>query len=159
MRLPLNKIINVNKIVKVKQQLAQDLMRDPTREELEEELDDPTILDDLKHLHYMISLDKPRTDNNEDLHSVISKTEKDLDKLLEDFRVELKDLIKHFPDREQTILLMYYGIDHPRPYTLNEIGEELGLTRERIRQIKEHVLKKLREKRDTEKLKEYDGIH
>lgn len=134
-------------------------MREPTRAEIEEELEDPSILEDMKHLHYMISLDKPRTDNNEDLHSVISKTEQDLQKLLEDFRTELKDLIKTFPDREQKILLMYYGVDYSRAYTLNEIGEELDLTRERIRQIKEHVLDKLREKHDTVKLKDYNGLY
>ena len=148
----------MNKITKAKNKLSQELMRDPTLDELREELDDPTILDDLKHLHFMISLDKPRTENDETLHSVIHDPEKDLKKVLENFREELKQQIKTFPEREQEILLMYYGIGHIRPYTLNEIGVDLGLTRERIRQIKEHALDKLREKHGSEKLREYYGI-
>lgn len=155
----MNKIINVNKILKAKQELEQDLMREPTLTELEQELDDPSILDDLKHIHYMVSLDKPRTEDNDNLHQVIHDPEKDLQKILENFRVDLEELIKTFPKREQEILLMYYGIGHVRPYTLNEIGVDLGLTRERIRQIKEHVLEKLREKHGSKKLKQYYGLY
>jgi RNA polymerase primary sigma factor len=130
-------------------------MRPPTLQEIEEELDDPNIINDLQHMHFMISLDEPRTDNNETLHSVIFEPEHDLEIILDNFQTDIKELIRTFPKREQDILLMYYGIGHVRDYTLHEIGVDLGLTRERIRQIKEYVIRKLKEKRDTKILKQY----
>ena len=63
--------------------------------------------------------------------------------------------IKNFPKREKKILCMYYGINYPRTYNLREIGLELDLTRERIRQIKDQSINKLREKPEGKRLIEY----
>lgn len=160
-RLPLNKILNVNKIINCRKELAQDLLRDPTINELEEELKRRGLEDmigDAKNIYTMVSLDQPRTENDETLHSVIYDDSDDLELILDNFEYDVQDLIKTFPKREQEIFLMYYGVGYIRSYTLKEIGIDLGLTRERIRQIKKHVIEKLREKKDTNILKEYHEI-
>lgn len=156
-RLPLNKLVNVSKINDIKKELEQDLSREPTTQEIKAELDDPSLADDMQHLHSMIRLDVPRTETGDaDLHEVLHKEEEmDPAEFSRKFARDLEDIIKVFPEREQRIIRMYYGIGYMRSYTLREIGDDLDLTRERIRQIKEHVLSKIRKKSDGQKLLDY----
>jgi len=153
-RLPLNKIINVTKINRAKEHLCQILEREPATEEIEEYLGDPLISKDGKFGYTIISLDTPQTENKKDLTSVLPSEPVDLDILEEAFREELQVLLNtDFSEKEKDIIHMYYGINHIRAYTLKEIGIDYGLTRERIRQIKEKVLNKLRYKQRAEKLR------
>jgi len=155
-RIPLNKLINVSKIAKIKKELEQQLLREPTLSELQDYIEDPSLKDDVHHLHTIISLDVPRTEMGEaDLHEVLAGDDENLEKKLEEFREEFLDVISNFPKREKKILCMYYGIRYTRTYNLREIGLELDLTRERIRQIKDQSLNKLREKPEGKKLIEY----
>lgn len=156
-RLPLNKLINVNKIQKVKEQLQQELYREPTREEILEYLDDPTLKEDVDHLHTIMRLDLPRTENGEGtLHEIIGEdlelSHEEKFKYLEE---ELSDIMANFPEREKRILFLYYGIGYDRTYNLREIGVLLSLTRERIRQIKEQTLNKLRNKPEGKALLDF----
>jgi len=155
-RLPLNKISNVTKISKATELLRETLSREPTDIEIADYLENPDILKDLKYAYVMVGLNTPHTEDGKDLNSVISSNEiENLGSLEEEFRKELDDILISFPEREKIIIHMYYGIGYVRAYTLKEIGEEFKLTRERIRQIKEKVLKKLRLRHRKEKLRLY----
>lgn len=155
--MPLNKLVNVSKINQIKNDLQQDLSREPTVNEIKAELDDPSSIEDLQHLHSMIRLDVPRTESgDQDLHGVLFKEEKmGPEEFSEKFERDLNDIIKGFPEREKKIIRMYYGIGNVRSYTLQEIGDVLDLTRERIRQIKEQILDKIRNKTSGKKLLDY----
>lgn len=148
--------MNVSKISRIKRELEQELLREPSLRELEESIDDPVLRQDVHHLHTIIRLDVPRTDTGDaDLHEVLEKKENNLEERMEAFTLEFLDVIKNFPKREQKIICMYHGIGYPRTYNLREIGSELGLTRERIRQIKEQTLEKIKKKPEGKKLVEY----
>ncbi|MBC8436895.1 sigma-70 family RNA polymerase sigma factor [bacterium] len=159
-RLPANKIANITKVNKAIEALKQELYRDPTNEEICEFLalntKEADALKDLKYSYSYVPLDAPQTDNSKTLHEVLvgdplDEPENQTDSL----KQELEILMKDFTNREKHILYMYFGIDNPRNYTLEEIGVDLGLTRERIRQIKLKVLNKLRLKHRSEKLRIY----
>jgi RNA polymerase primary sigma factor len=151
--LPLNKLVNVNKLQRLKVEIEQDLMREPTFEELREFIDSPELIADLQHLHTIIRLDAPRTEQGEaSLHEVVFGASSSINEDLTNFETEFKLVIKNFPKREQDIICMYYGVGYDKCFTLREIGEELSLTRERIRQIKEGIIDKIRKRRDGKKL-------
>lgn len=157
-RLPLNKINNLSKARKAKAVLEDSLGREASNAELLNYIDDPEILKDLKFQFTVISFDTPHTDNKKDLTQILFK-EEDFEKSLEDyekeFKKELNMAIHGFSKREKKIIKMYFGIGYTRPYTLKEIGTEMELTRERIRQIKEKALEKLRKKHRNENLRLY----
>lgn len=155
-RLPLNKITNVTKIGKAQDILRETLNREPSEEEISTYLDDPNVLKDLQYNYTIIGLDTPFTNDGKDLNNVIPDEDaEDPKHYEEEFQKELEDIIKDFPEREKIIIRMYYGIGYLRAFTLKEIGKEFNLTRERIRQIKEKVIKKLRIRHRKEKLRLY----
>jgi len=156
-RLPLNKIINVTKARKAEDTLTSKLGRLPDMFELASELEEPRILEDLKYSYTLIALDAPHTEDGKDLYQIIpaQKDVLDEDGRRDEFHGELKECLKPFTDREREIIYMYYGIGHIRPYTLKEIGIDMGLTRERIRQIKEKVLIKLKKQKGSSTLRSY----
>jgi len=154
--LPLNKLINVSKIAQIKNELEQELLREPTITEIENAIDDPALYEDINHLHTIIRLDIPRTETGEaDLHEVLSKNEENIEKKISLFTEDFLEVIRNFPKREKKIICMYYGIGYPRTYNLREIGDKLDLTRERIRQIKEQTIEKIKKKPEGKKLMEY----
>ena len=155
-RLPLNVIMEMSKLNRLKTELEQELGRPLTSEELIEFVDDENVANAIKYNYGMIDIDAPRTENDKDLsHILPSDLIDDVQISLEDIKDELKFILEDFTPRERDILIMYFGIDQMRPYTLKEIGVDHGLTRERIRQIKEKTIDKLKEDKYSNQLREY----
>lgn len=158
-RLPLNKITNVTKLAKTKERLEQKLGRVPTNDELLDELGSnyATILRDSIYNYTVIALDEPHADSGTTLDNVIPAEPSSQEAAIEAevLKQELESVLTDFTKRERDILYMYYGIEQVRPYTLKEIGVDMGLTRERIRQIKEKALIKLRRKHRADRLRQY----
>ena len=87
-----------------------------------------------------------------------SKTDlPDRELIIDSLREEVKAALDTLKDREKDVIKMYFGIDHDYALTLNEIGEEFGLTRERVRQIKEKAIRRLRHRSRSRKLRTYLG--
>lgn len=144
-RIPLNKISNVTKIDKARDILAEQLGRNPSMNELEIFLENPEILQDEQYSYIMLDLDKPHTDNDKSLEGIIpTEFIEDSEVIRQEFIIELNQAIKGFPERDKKIIKMYYGIGYQRAYTLKDIGDEMSLTRERIRQIKKRAIDKLK---------------
>ena len=154
-KIPLNKICNITKYSKLKEQLEQEFARPLCFSELEEYIDDPNILNDIKHEYIQIEIDKPNTDNEKNLTEILANTDDNVLKNIEICKDEIDLIFSNFTKKEKEIIYMYFGIEQIRPYTLNEIGIDMGLTRERIRQIKEKILEKLRENGKIDDLRNY----
>jgi RNA polymerase primary sigma factor len=154
-RLPLNKISNITKSNRAMQDYEQEHQGPISIEELAEYIDDPSILNDLQYKGTMIELDRPQMENQKNLNQVIADKTYKIDDTTEFVKDELDDILKDFPKREREIIYMYFGIGFIRAYTLKEIGINLGLTRERIRQIKEKAIEKLRKKKTANRLRDY----
>jgi len=154
-KLPLNVIIEISKVQKLKAELEQELGRQLTNEELAEFSEQEEVAHILKYNYNMIDLDEPVTDDEKSLKNVIPDPSYiDNATMMENIREELDFILTDFSEREREILMMYFGIDQFRPYTLKEIGVDWNLTRERVRQIKEKTIEKLKEKYANQ-LKEY----
>jgi len=137
--------MRVTKLAKARALLEGELLRTPTHEELATFLgEDSALKEDIQYLHTIIRLDIPRTDGGDaTLHEVLFE-EESFDDKIKDFSFEFLYLAQGLPERTLKIICMYYGIGLPRTYNLREIGEDLSLTRERVRQIKEEALKKIK---------------
>lgn len=155
-QVPLNVIMEISKLSKIRTEREQELGRPLTNFEIIELIDDEKIANSIKYNYGFIDIDAPRTDNEKDLSNILPDEEAVSPQLtLEDVNDELKFIFEDFTERERDILTMYFGINHSRPYTLKEIGEKKGLTRERIRQIKEKAIDKLKEDKYSNQLREY----
>lgn len=162
-RLPLNKIGSINKINKTFSYLEQAHERPPSAEEIAKELDMTIseVRQSLKNSGRHISMDAPLKDGEEsNLYDVMRASESprpDKDLLNESLRTEINRVLSTLNPREADVVRLYYGIgDHPS-MTLDEISEEFDLTRERVRQIREKAIKKLRNCQEKEILKPYLG--
>jgi len=163
-RMPLNRVGDVSKIYKVFSQLEQEYEREPTIYEMSDLLDlKPTdisrvIAVSAKHK----SIDAPLLDGeNSSLKEVIEDPASDQfeRKLLmdESLSIELKDLLRCLNDRQQLIVQLYFGIGEKYAWSLEDIGLKIGLTRERVRQIKDKAVLKLRASSRTESLRTFFG--
>jgi RNA polymerase primary sigma factor len=163
-RMPLNRVGDVSKIYKVFSQLEQEYEREPTIYEMSDLLDlKPTdisrvIAVSAKHK----SIDAPLLDGeNSSLKEVIEDPASDQfeRKLLidESLSIELKDLLRCLNDRQQLIVQLYFGIGQKYAWSLEDIGLKIGLTRERVRQIKDKAVLKLRASSRTERLRTFFG--
>ena len=163
-RMPLNRVGDVSKIYKVFSQLEQEYEREPTIYEMSDLLDlKPTdisrvIAVSAKHK----SIDAPLLDGeNSSLKEVIEDPASDQfeRKLLmdESLSIELKDLLRCLNDRQQLVVQLYFGIGEKYAWSLEDIGLKIGLTRERVRQIKDKAVLKLRASSRTERLRTFFG--
>ena len=162
-RLPLNRVGTISKINKASERLEQEFERTPRADELAHQLEMKVneINDAQRIARRHHSLDTPFSDDEKNsLLDVISDSnteDPDLELQMDSLEQEVKDALETLKDREKDVIRMYFGIDREYALTLNEIGEEFGLTRERVRQIKEKAIRRLRHRSRSKKLRTYLG--
>ncbi|WP_412068772.1 RNA polymerase sigma factor RpoD/SigA [Rubrivirga sp. IMCC43871] len=151
-RLPLNRIGTISKIRKATARLAQTYKRPPNIEELAAELDLPLhkVEDALRHQARSLSVDEPfgEDDDNSllDVLEGVASTSPDESLVGESVKADIERALQTLSPREAEITRLYFGIGRETAMTLEEIGHEYELTRERVRQIKEKALRKLRQR-------------
>lgn len=160
-RIPVHMVETINKLIRVSRQLLQELGRDPSPEEIADELDMPVdkVREILKISQEPVSLETP-IGEEEDSHlgdfiqdeNVPVPADAAAFTLLKE---QLVDVLDTLTDREQKVLRLRFGLDDGRARTLEEVGKEFNVTRERIRQIEAKALRKLRHPSRSRKLKDY----
>ncbi|NOY36338.1 MAG: RNA polymerase sigma factor RpoD/SigA [Chlorobi bacterium] len=162
-RLPLNKIGSINKINKIFSRLEQEYEREPTIIELSKALEiaPDDIKEALKISGRHLSIDyTPFPEEEVSRYDILlSKDSPIPDKALihESLKSEIERLLKILTEREADIVRLYFGLMNNYPHTLDEIGAKFNLTRERVRQIKERAIKKLRGASPSKRLRVYLG--
>ena len=162
-RLPLNRIGTISKIRKASARLAQTHERQPNIEELalELEVDVEKVREAMQHTGRHLSMDAPfNEDDDNSLLDVLPDDDdaKPDDALMdESLKIDIERALNLLHPREAEITRLYFGIGREHPLTLEEIGQRFGLTRERVRQIKEKALRKLRQKHRREELQMHIG--
>ena len=162
-RLPLNKVGTLTKIGKVYSMLEQEFEREPTAEELAKvlELDFTDVSDTLNMSSRTVSMDSPLKKHNDNrLIDVIENQQDpkpDAELIDESLKEEIVEILKALNSREAKIVKLYYGLAGEKPHTLEEIGVKFRITRERVRQIKEKALRRLRYNTRSKLLKYYLG--
>ena len=162
-RLPLNRVGTLNKIGKAYNSLEQEYERDPNPAELAKELqmNIDEVAEALKISGRHISMDAPLTQGEENrLLDIIENEELPApDHLLmsESLKAEINRILSTLSDREAEVIKFYFGLNKEHSLTLEEIGERFNLTRERVRQIKEKAIRRLRHGSRSKNLKSYLG--
>jgi RNA polymerase primary sigma factor len=162
-RLPLNQVGTVNKIRNVIEELSQELERDPTSSEIAERLDltSKEVEETIKISGRPISVDAPFQDNDDNslLDVLPSDREPSPDQKLiaESLQIEVRRALSTLSEREMEVVSLYFGIAIESPLTLEEIGERFNLTRERVRQIKEKAIRRLRHTSRSKSLRTFLG--
>ena len=162
-RLPLNKIGSINKINKAYARLEQEHEREPDAVEIAEMLDIPEgeVKESMRNSGRHVSMDAPLIqDEDNTLYDVLrsdetNTPEKEL--IVESLRKEIDRAISTLTPREADVIRLYFGLNSKHPMTLEEIGEKFDLTRERVRQIKEKALRRLKHTSRSKNLKSYLG--
>ena len=164
-RLPLNKIGSINTINKAFARLEQEFERPPTAAELAETLD--MTLDEvkqsMKNAGRHVSMDAPLKDGDEsssNMYDVLQTGDTpspDTDLMTESLRKEIERSLRTLTPREADVVRLYFGLNGEHPMTLEEIGERFDLTRERVRQIKEKAIRRLKHTSRSRILKGYLG--
>jgi RNA polymerase primary sigma factor len=157
-RLPLNRIGTISKIRKASARLSQTFERSPNIDELAEELGvrPDKIRDALRHTAHHLSMDAPFNDEDDNnlLDVIANEDDTSPDDALvgESVKLDIERVLSMLHPREAEITRLYFGIGQENPLTLEEIGQQFELTRERVRQIKEKALRKLRQRGRREEL-------
>ncbi|MBO7132352.1 RNA polymerase sigma factor RpoD [Candidatus Saccharibacteria bacterium] len=163
-RIPVHMVETINKVLRTSRKLTSELNREPTNEEIAKELDmEPEKIDYVMRIKQDIaSLDASVGREGDDEDSVLGDFVEDEERdSPEDsaanqiLKEQLSEIIATLTDREQKIIRLRFGIGGGRPHTLEEVGAEFDVTRERIRQIEAKALSKLRKNKETKKLHEY----
>lgn len=162
-RLPLNRVGALNKIGKTYSNLKQEFEREPSAEEIAEalEMDVDEISNTMKIYGKQVSVDAPFSFGDENsLLDVIENDElpaPDTELISESLKAEIKGILAILPEREAEVIKLYFGLSGENPLTLEEIGDKFNLTRERVRQIKEKAIRRLRHNSKSKILKSYLG--
>ncbi len=162
-RLPLNKIGWVTKLHNTLQELEQKFEREPTTAELADALDMTVeeVADTLKISARQVSMDAPFSSGDEgsllDLLEDTNQVTPDHEVLIDSLKMEVNRALSTLTQRENEIVTYYFGLNNQAPLTLEEIGNILSLTRERVRQIKEKAMRRLRYTSRSKSLKTYLG--
>ena len=162
-RIPVHMVETINKMTRIQRQLIQDLGREPTAEEISEamggELTPKRIREIQRIAMEPVSLETP-IGEEDDSHLGDFIEDKESESPVEFttrqlLKEELYGILKDLSDREERVIRLRYGLDDNRPRTLEEVGKEFGVTRERIRQIEAKAIKKLRHPTRSKKLGDY----
>jgi RNA polymerase primary sigma factor len=161
-RLPLNQVGSLSKISKAFSKLEQEYEREPSPEELADILETTVdkISDTLSNSGRHVSMDAPFVQGEENtLLDVLENQEPNTDSILinESLSEEIKRSLSTLTEREREIVILFFGLGHNSPLSLEEIGEKFNLTRERVRQIKDKALQRLRHTSRSKILKSYLG--
>ena len=162
-RLPLNKIGSINKINKTYAKLEQEFEREPNAEEIAEVLDltEAEVKESMKNAGRHVSMDAPLVqDEDNNMYDVLKSDEvvtPETELLYESLRKEIDRAISTLTQREADVVRLYFGLNGSHPMTLEEIGEKFDLTRERVRQIKEKAIRRLKHTSRSKILKSYLG--
>lgn len=161
-RIPVHMVETINKLLRTQRRLTQELNREPTNEEIAAAME--IEVDKVEHImkikQDISSLDASVRDDEED--SVLGDFIEDEDTVTPEesaagqlLKEQVKDLLGSLTEREQKILKLRFGLEDGKSHTLEEVGQEFSVTRERIRQIEAKALAKLRKHKDSKKLLDY----
>jgi RNA polymerase primary sigma factor len=162
-RLPLNRVGALNKIGKAYSNLEQEFEREPSADELAQELemDVSEVSDAIKISSRHVSMDAPFTSGEENrLLDVIEDEQQpapDETLMTESLKTEIERALATLSEREAEVISLYFGLNKEHSLTLEEIGERFNLTRERVRQIKEKAIRRLRHASRSKNLRAYLG--
>jgi RNA polymerase primary sigma factor len=162
-RLPVNKIGSINRINRAFSRLEQEYEREPSSQEIADilEMAPDEVKDALKTNGRTVSMDAPiSSEEDNTMYDVLQSTDTpspDRNLINESLAYEIERALSTLSPRESKVLKLYFGINMKHPFTLEEIGEELGLTRERVRQIKEKAIKRIQYTTRCRILKTYLG--
>lgn len=162
-RLPLNRVGALNKIGKAYNALEQEFEREPSPDELAEQLDMSLseVSQTMKISGRHVSIDAPFAQGEESkLVDVIPNPNQpmpDNELISESLRIEIQRALNELTERERDVVKLYYGLGKENALTLEEIGEKFRLTRERVRQIKEKAIRRLKHSSKNKALKSYLG--
>lgn len=161
-RIPVHMVETINKLLRTQRRLTQELNREPSNEEIAKEME--IEVDKVEHImkikQDISSLDASIRDDEEDSvladfiedEDTVSPEESATGQLLKE---QVRDMLSALTEREQKILKLRFGLEDGKSHTLEEVGQEFSVTRERIRQIEAKALAKLRKHRDAKKLHDY----
>lgn len=165
-RIPVHMVETINKLLRTQRRMTQELNREPTIEELAKELEmEPDKVEYvIKIKQDITSLDAGVGRDGEDEDSVLGDFIEDEDGTTPEesatsqlLKEQVQAILSTLSDREQKIVKMRFGLENGKSHTLEEVGQEFAVTRERIRQIEAKALAKLRKHKDAKKLHEYLG--
>ena len=162
-RLPLNQVGSLNRINKMFAKLEQEFERAPSPEEIADSLviDKDKVTEAQKISGRHVSVDAPFKDGEDgtllDVLSNGNSPKADIRLMNESLQLEIKRSLSTLTEREQDVIILFFGIGITHPLSLEEIGEKFGLTRERVRQIKEKGVRRLRHASRSKLLKSYLG--
>lgn len=163
-RIPVHMVETINKLLRTQRRMTQELNREPTIEELSAELEmEPEKIEYVMKIKQDISsLDAGVGRDGDEEDSVLGDFIEDEDSVSPEdsatsqlLKEQVQDVLSSLSDREQKIVRMRFGLDNGKNHTLEEVGQEFAVTRERIRQIEAKALAKLRKHKDARKLYEY----
>ncbi|MCB9173959.1 MAG: RNA polymerase sigma factor RpoD/SigA [Flavobacteriales bacterium] len=162
-RLPLNQVGSLNRINKAFSKLEQEFEREPSVDELANilEMGEDKVVDSMRISGRHVSVDAPfRDDEDGNLLDVLANDDtpnSDLSLMNESLQKEISRSLSTLTDKEQDVIKMFFGIGIAHPLSLEEIGDKFNLTRERVRQIKEKGIRRLRHSSRSNLLKTYLG--